>query len=437
MADKFSHTICKTVVEEICALLGFHAIKNSSSDVLADVVRSFVTKIGDTSVKICQHSGRNEPNFYDVSLCLKREMNLEMRELYQFYQSLASSHGSGKSNASSRESTELDLSVFDFDVPEFPKPAVSNLVTSVNEREQNMQTLFSYSMKEKDSESNENSSTSGVPPALPNGTGTSNTTGAQQDAANPENAQKPSDDDRDGEHDLVPERILINYPFLPPLPPKHTFSFTPVYNRKADNSLTLQQVRTKQIRMVQTSLTRIHTADLNLNPENGDNAPEQSTALLYNMIPDLTERPPEAKNEEEDRIHTQKTGKVVNPYLVVVKQRNAQPVAERTRLARELGVNDVSSEEWGLSDTQYEQISQQRRNEQQAANAVVDDNNKKKKKRRRSDRQSGNENDVSYILRKPIVTTGAQGIDQMMPPAKKARTSLSTQQQSSSEINNK
>ena len=421
MAEKFSHAACKQVVEEICALLGFHAIKNSSSDVLADVIRSFVVKIGESSVQLCQTGGRNEPNFYDVSMCLKREMNLDMRELYQFYESLAttpnkqpqsqSTTSSSSSNNIKTKDSEVDLSIFDVTIPPFPKPVPSNLVSSTNEREQNMQSIFSFALKDIDKRKEAE-----LTPSLPTPSTVTGTSGVSQDSNNSDapNVAKPTDDDENGEEEY--EKIMAEYKFLPALPPKHTYSFTPVYNRnKAENSLTLQQVRTKHRRMVQTSLTRIHTADLSLNQENADgSAPEQSASLLYNMIPELTEEPPQPKAEDEDRMRSQKTGKVVNPYLVVVKQRNMILPTER-RTARELDLFGVDSEELGLSDAQYDLLNKPKQNGE-------DSGKKKKSKRRRSERH-GSTDEVSYALRKPVVATDLHGIDQMLPPSKKAKTS--------------
>jgi hypothetical protein len=167
--------------------------------------------------------------------------------------------------------------------------------------------------------------------------------------------------------------------------------------------------------MVQTSLTRIHTADLSLNPENADSsAPEQSTSLLYNMIPELTEEPLQPKTEDEDRMKTLKTGKVVNPYLIIVKQRNAHIPADR-RTARELDVFDVDSEELGISESQYDELKKQKQG------TVEDSGKKRKSKRRRSERQDTDE--VSYALRKPVVATDLHGIEQMLPPSKRAKTS--------------
>lgn len=433
MAEKFSHAACKQIVEEICAMLGFNAIKNNSSDVLADIIRSFVIKVGESSVKLCQSAGRSEPNYFDVSKCLKREMNLSMRELFQFYESLSTAT-SGKSTSATtttrqQNEEELDLSIFDVNIPMFPKPVPSNLVTCTNEREQNMQTLFNYALKdierreaEKVTSSAGNSASSSSSSSNANANTTNTGTGQDANSSDMSSTTKSTADDEENEGDDYGKQIN-DFKFLPPLPPKHTYSFTPVYNRnKAENSLTLQQIRTKHRRMVQTSLTRIHTADLSLNPENAadSSAPEQTSTILYNMIPELTEEPPQPKTEDEDRVRTQKTGKIVNPYLVVAKQRNVTvPLDKRT--AREMTVADVISEEVGLAENQYEEISKQFSSPDGGHSSK-----KKKSKRKRQSTTENSEDEVSYALRKPVIATELHGIEQMLPPSKRAKTTTSS-----------
>lgn len=51
-------------------------------------------------------------------------------------------------------------------------------------------------------------------------------------------------------------------PYLPPYPPKHTYTFTPVYQQRVKDQMVLQKMKTQQKGQVETSLTRIHSAEL-------------------------------------------------------------------------------------------------------------------------------------------------------------------------------
>eukprot|EP01080_Neovahlkampfia_damariscottae_P005166 gene5166-8772_t len=55
--------------------------------------------------------------------------------------------------------------------------------------------------------------------------------------------------------------------FCPPLPPKYSYSFSPIFNETIKDQLTLQKMKTKQKRQIETSLTKIHGIELSKRKE--------------------------------------------------------------------------------------------------------------------------------------------------------------------------
>lgn len=568
MAEQFAHGVCKHIVNEISSLAGFNGIKNSSSDVLVDVLRSFIVQMGESSAKFCALSGRSEVNFYDVAQALEKEGGMNMKHLYQYFQSLqttsvaSTSHATGTTTTTTPTgdvipvidtSRELDLSLFDFHIPPFPKPMASYLTTTaLNEREHHMQSLFHASLKMAASEaaaanastasgggtsatSTSSSSSSSAASTTATTTAPSSTTVVDASSSSssttsttttttPTTGVEPSSSTSattgatdggggggggasgvDGSSAAMNgggattsltttvtgtsvggvggaadgkgavggvgiggdqtnydqfEQFLSENIYLPPLPPRHTFTFTPVYNKKQENSLTLQQVRTRHKRMVQASLTKIHeadlstrttseasTSDLNLGAlgasggsasTSGVNQQQEAmSAILYNIVTDLgDESSPAVLPPSDESAAAAARERVVNPYLVIVKQRNAQLLGAKSsssqsssataanrdlplKKAHETQVFNVDSEDWGSSESQYAQALKQK--EMERVSQESQDSAKKKKKRKG---QPSDDGDVpSFSLKKQFVATDEQDIAELLPPpSKKART---------------
>lgn len=134
--------------------------------------------------------------------------------------------------------------------------------------------------------------------------------------------------------------------FLPPFPPKHTYSFTPLYNERLKDQFQLQKMKTKERRQIESSLTRIHSAELlkqsqqmqdkDLNAEaavtaslfkNVDEEWEQVQNMSDASVP-LVAQPPNIVTEQQ----RDKKKKVINPYLLVVKPANPTNVVTQDTL---------------------------------------------------------------------------------------------------------
>lgn len=50
--------------------------------------------------------------------------------------------------------------------------------------------------------------------------------------------------------------------FLPPFPPKHTYTYTPMFNERTKDQSSLQKMKTKQKRQLESSLTKLHMKEL-------------------------------------------------------------------------------------------------------------------------------------------------------------------------------
>ncbi|KAL0484299.1 TAF8 [Acrasis kona] len=276
MTEQFTHELCKKVIADICGTLGFHAIKNSSAEVLADIFRSYVIQIGESCVQMSQHSGRTEQNANDVEYALKKDLNLDIKDLYQYYITLG-----GDDDAESILHP-VNLSNFEFDVPSVPRPKASNFLLAAD---QTIATRFARIDAPLQAD--------GPPP--PN-----NYAALTKQKHNELEAYRPP-------------------PFLPPFPPQHTFSFTSVHVDRNKDAYTLQQIKTKQRRQVESSLTRIHNSELMDQVPQGMSF-EEEWEFHHEQNNNMTivdHNTPEhlIKNNVVDE------DLVVNPYLMVMRRK--------------------------------------------------------------------------------------------------------------------
>ncbi|EFC45001.1 TAF3 RNA polymerase II [Naegleria gruberi] len=304
--DHFAREVLQRVISDTCRYYGFHAIKSSTSDFLIDLVQMFIQKIATTSVMYSSHCGRTEPNVFDVEKSLNHHMGLDINDLLSFFYILQDKS----------EENSVDLSTFEFDIPDIPKAPLSSLMSCP-------QTHFHLLYKNK------------------------------------AKSLLFIDEEEEEEHERQIKLIEQQKPtFLPALPPKHTFRFTPIMNKRTRDQYRIQLEKTRQRRHIEESLTRLHEAELKqvrdlleLNEVNGENASQQLEQLIKtkkktivqknDVLLHLEKKPTtnvltQKKKEEqaiqqsiteddeepveevavEDNIQT-----IVNPYLQIEKQR--------------------------------------------------------------------------------------------------------------------
>jgi hypothetical protein len=236
--------------------------------------------LGSTCVDISHQSGRTEQNANDVEYALQLHENMNIKDLYQYYLSLAIEEDADPDRAIPNP---VNLSTFEFDVPNFPRPKSSNL----NLASSGDQTIANRFARIDSTEQ---------PAAVL----------AKQKQEELEAFKPPA--------------------FLPPFPPQHTFSFTPVLSDRPKDAYTIQQLKTKQRRQIESSLTRIHNAELMDKIPEGmafeeewefyheqQQAQANMTVVDHNT-PDQVIKGANS-NIDEDL--------VVNPYLVVMRKKSS------------------------------------------------------------------------------------------------------------------
>nr|CAG4709794.1 unnamed protein product [Naegleria fowleri] len=207
--DHFAREVLQRVIADACRYHGFHAIKSSASDFLIDLLQSLIQNIAVTSVEYSTHCGRTEVNVFDVERALKHRMNIGVNDLLSFMNVLQDK---------SQDDT-VDLATFEFDIPDIPKPTSSSLMSCP-------QTHFHLLYKNK-------------------------------------GKTIMFDEEEEEEHERQIQLIEQQKPkFLPSLPPKHTFRFTPIMNKRTRDQYKIQLEKTRQRRHIEESLTRLHEAEL-------------------------------------------------------------------------------------------------------------------------------------------------------------------------------
>lgn len=205
---------------------------------------------------------------------------MDIRDLYQYYMTIAAGDDADLDTFGPQF---VNLSTFEFDVPSFPRPKSSNLApvgdqtiaTRFSRIDQSEQQTAALLTKQKQAELE---------------------------------AFKPP-------------------PFLPPFPPQHTFSFTPILHDRTKDAYTLQQLKTKQRRQVESSLTRIHNSELMdkipegmLLEEEWEFFHEQQQAQQANMSVVDHNAPDQIIKSKDSNIDEEL---VVNPYLIVMRQKSS------------------------------------------------------------------------------------------------------------------
>lgn len=155
------------------------------------------------------------------------------------------------------------------------------------------------------------------------------------------------DEEEEEEHERQIQLVEQQKPkFLPPLPPKHTFRFTPVMNKRTRDQYKIQLEKTRQRRQIEDSLTRLHEAELGqvreleramlenhtLDSEQLIKTKKktivQKTDILLNLekksAASTVQKKPKEETEEEEEVEesvADSTAVIVNPYLQIEKQR--------------------------------------------------------------------------------------------------------------------
>jgi hypothetical protein len=209
---------------------------------------------------------------------------MSVKELQQYYLSLAVDEDEDPDSTSPKP---VNLSSFEFDVPNFPRPKSSNLVSA---GDQTIATRFARI-----------DSTEQAAALL-----------TKQKQAELEAFKPP--------------------PFLPPFPPQHTFSFTPVLSDKPKDAYSIQHMKTKQRRQIESSLTRIHNSELMDKIPDGlafeeaweyyheQHAQQTSMTVLDHNTPENVIKGTNAHIDED---------LVVNPYLIVMREKSSSATAPR------------------------------------------------------------------------------------------------------------
>jgi len=102
--DHFPREVLQRVVADTCRFTGFHAIKSSASDVMVDLLQSFIQNIATSSKVYTTHCGRTESNVFDVERALKHHMDVDINDLLSFFYVLQDKS----------QDDQIDLSTFDF-----------------------------------------------------------------------------------------------------------------------------------------------------------------------------------------------------------------------------------------------------------------------------------------------------------------------------------
>ncbi|KAG2377628.1 hypothetical protein C9374_009144 [Naegleria lovaniensis] len=309
--DHFAREVLQRVIADACRYHGFHAIKSSASDFLIDLMQSLIQNIASSSVEYSTHCGRTEVNVFDVERALKHRMNIGVNDLLSFMNVLQDKS----------QDDSVDLATFEFDIPDIPKATSSSLMSCP-------QTHFHLLYKNK-------------------------------------GKTIMFDEEEEEEHERQIQLIEQQKPkFLPSLPPKHTFRFTPIMNKRTRDQYKIQLEKTRQRRHIEESLTRLHEAELiqvhdyleqqQKELQHVDHAiiPHDQTALIKTKKKTIVQKndvllhldkkpaslagqrkkkpedeqamPNQAEEEEgemEDITQDETATTVVNPYLQIEKQR--------------------------------------------------------------------------------------------------------------------
>uniref|UniRef100_A0A131Y4Z7 Putative transcription initiation factor tfiid subunit 3 n=1 Tax=Ixodes ricinus TaxID=34613 RepID=A0A131Y4Z7_IXORI len=83
MAAQFSRSILKVSVAQICQNIGWHAVHQSTLELLADILHRYVLEIARTAQAYSNQDGRTEPNLDDLSLAF-HDLGILLSELEEF-----------------------------------------------------------------------------------------------------------------------------------------------------------------------------------------------------------------------------------------------------------------------------------------------------------------------------------------------------------------
>jgi transcription initiation factor TFIID subunit 8 len=83
MCENFSRELVKVVIAQITQALGFHAIQQSASESLADILQLYIEEIGYSSHLYAEQASRIESNFYDISQTFQ-DLGVSIQDLYTF-----------------------------------------------------------------------------------------------------------------------------------------------------------------------------------------------------------------------------------------------------------------------------------------------------------------------------------------------------------------
>ncbi|KAL9643901.1 hypothetical protein ABK040_013311 [Willaertia magna] len=239
--DHFPREILIRVIADICSHLGFHGMKSSACDVLVDVLQSYIQKIAETSIIYSNHCNRTQVNVFDVEKSLFHHLNLSLKEIILWFEILQEKQLATIQTATTttieqqqqqyndkslqqQQEQFINLSTFEFDIPEIPKMNPSSLMSCP-------QTHFHLLMN-------------------------------HSNKLNKLNSVNNNNEEDEEQELFLKEFEMIKPKFLPNFPPKHTFRFTPVMNKKLNNLHKIQLEKTRQRRQIEDSLNRLHEAEL-------------------------------------------------------------------------------------------------------------------------------------------------------------------------------
>lgn len=200
--DEYSHEIGRRVVQDIANVAGFHGIRQNACDLFVDVLqRCKYFNFNKVIVNIGQKSLRY------AQLCHRNEPNIH--DVLSSLSEIGLDYTEFSKYLSEFE-YGLSLEPFESGIPKFPKDRPSKLL-----------------MREEPKEQKEVQKEIMTPPTT----------------TNPQEPQK------------IPS-------FLPPFPPKHTYTYSPMFNERTKDQNSLQKMKTKQKRQLESSLTKLHVKEL-------------------------------------------------------------------------------------------------------------------------------------------------------------------------------
>jgi hypothetical protein len=270
--EEYASQLTKRVVLDVSDQIGFQCVRNSSCDILSELVGNFVKSIGVSSMKYATLSNRTEAFLPDVISSLE-DIEYNPTDISDYI--------------STFDNNLNPLQPFDNDIPNFPKRIPSILPTRPI-TDSILPTLTPVGV---------------APVVVP----------PQQDSKIPS--------------------------FLAPFPSIHTYKFTSILNDRIRDPNVIQNLKTKQKRNVQQSLTKIHGDQLEkeknefkpldlqpiTNPYLNVILGHSSDDSLYDTIPNRTMGTTEDGLGESDSILLTEKKRVISG-LDVGKKRKADQI---------------------------------------------------------------------------------------------------------------